>query len=643
MVSVSRQWNTWDQRDPLSMVHLPTGLCLRFSVFSNKEGVYRQLGAETDVTLQQHMSDGSFVRATARHADSELEITFAKTAPHAVLAVLRTTRCSEWGLRYWVALEVGFLELGAGPAPWRPEEPWIEVVNPEPLPPERPPALFGRHRSLWVSVVSETPAVFGGAYQSIETFQADMNARGYYASPRQEAAARWGVLRFNAQMHPDIVIAAAFGTDREAAARNATSLLPSARHEVAGLRARADADADASRAVRDVISWNTVWDTRNHRATTVLTRNWLGRKFSGWGVWLDDMLFHGMLAALVSDWETARANIDAALEYLCPDGNLPCLRTATQEWVDRSQSPIAAFVVWRIYTLSGDRTLLAQHYPTLLRAHRWWIETRDPNHDGLIAFGSTATGAGAFVHTKQAAMDESLMDNAPIFDDATFDETSHCLTMAEPGLTSLVSLDAQFLARIARVLGDAAAAAELETEAARLNEAVRERLWDEARGTFAGRHWDGRFVEALSPTCLYPLLAGAATAAQVARIIETQLLDPAVFWGARVLPSSPHAHPASVDNVYWRGRIWPPHLFLVWEGLRRQNRLDLARDLADRAWAMFRSGWDTRRQCRENFHRSDAAGDDSPDSDPFYTWGALIPAMKVLGNQPSPWDAGADG
>jgi hypothetical protein len=45
---------------------------------------------------------------------------------------------------------------------------------------------------------------------------------------------------------------------------------------------------------------------------------------------------------------------------------------------------------------------------------------------------------------------------------------------------------------------------------------------------------------------------------------------------------------------------------------------------------MFEAGWREARFCRENFHRADAAGDDSPDSERFYSWGALIPAMRML-------------
>ena len=623
-VGPDRQWNSWDAADPLAMVHLPSGLCLRFSAFSSAEGRYRLLGDGPGVTLLEHASDGRFIRARIAAAGSEMELTYAKSNPHTVLARLRILSLGEWGLRFWLALEVGFLDLGGGPAPWRPDEPWITVENPEPMPPAAPPRLTGRHRSLWASVASADPAVFGGVYADIGTFQTDLQTRGYYAPPRAEAAARWGVLRFNAQMHPEITVAVALGTDRLMAERAADAALSAPADWTAP---PGDAAGDA---VRDIIAWNTLWDAAHHRPTTVLTRNWLSGKFSGWGVWLNDMLFHALLAALAGDFPTARANLEAALEYQSPEGNLACLRTASQEWIDRSQSPIGAYVLWRIYEMTGDRAVLAEHFPILLRAHRWWHVHRDGDGDGLMEYGSSATGTGAFVHTKQGAMDESFMDNAPIFDAAGFDPVTHTLTMAEPGLNSLVSLDAQCLARIAAVVGDEALAAELKATAARLNERIATMLWDADRQVFAGRHRSGAFEPSLSVTCFYPLLAGAATEAQATAVIERYLLDPRKFWGERVLPSSAHDDPASADNVYWRGRIWPPHLFLVWEALRRHGRADLAREVASRAWRMFESGWGEARLCRENFHRADPAGDDSPDSDRFYSWGALIPAMRML-------------
>ncbi|GAB0114806.1 MGH1-like glycoside hydrolase domain-containing protein [Acidisoma sp. C75] len=623
-VSIGRQWNTWDARDPLSLVHLPTGLTLRFSLFSSADGRYRVAGESTGLRLLDHASDGSLIRAEIAYAGSRLEFTCIKPDPHRLALTLRFLALGEWGLRVWTALETGFQPIEGGPPPWRPDEPWCRVLHAEPMPPEAAPRLVTRHRSLFCSIRAGVPAVYGGAYQRIESFAEDLAARGYYAPPRVEPGARWGVLRFNAQMHPEIRIAAALGTDEAAAEVASTALL------AAWPAPSAEAAPPARAAVRDIIAWNTVWDPAHHRPTTVLTRNWLGGKFAGWGVWLNDMLFHALLAALAGDLTTARANLEAALGYQTPAGNLACLRTANEEWIDRSQSPLAAYVLWRLYQLSGDRGLLAEHFPTVLRAHRWWWSARDGDGDGLVEYGSSPTGTGAFVHTKQAALDESFMDNAPIFDSAQFDASAHTLSMAEPGLNALLALDAECLSWIADVLDDRPTAKALRRSARVLNARIRDRLWDESRGVFAARHWSGAFAASLSVTSFYPLLCGAASRAQKAALIGGYLLNPEKFWGERVLPSSARDDPASADNVYWRGRIWPPHLFLTWEGLRRAGEADLAAEVAARAYAMFAPGWEEARICRENFHRTDPAGDESVDADRFYSWGALIPAMRMV-------------
>ena len=106
--------------------------------------------------------------------------------------------------------------------------------------------------------------------------------------------------------------------------------------------------AGALDAVRDVIGWNTVWDGANRRPYTSLSRNWVAQKFGGWGVWLNDVLYHGLMAGLF-DTEIARENLAAVFAGATPAGNLPCLLTGRDSWVDRSQPPIGAFIVWLLY------------------------------------------------------------------------------------------------------------------------------------------------------------------------------------------------------------------------------------------------------------------------------------------------------
>src|SRR5207302_229695 len=74
-------------------------------------------------------------------------------------------------------------------------------------------------------------------------------------------------------------------------------------------------------------------------------------------------------------------------------------------------------------------------------------------------------------------------------------------------------------------------AAAFADRAAALSERVRGGLWDEERGIFANRHWDGRFVRSVAPTSFYPLVAGVATNEQAGRMVRDHLLNPDRFWG----------------------------------------------------------------------------------------------------------------
>jgi putative isomerase len=127
------------------------------------------------------------------------------------------------------------------------------------------------------------------------------------------------------------------------------------------------------------------------------------------------------------------------------------------------------------------------------------------------------------------------------------------LDMADVGLNSLIALDGEVLAGIARELGEQATADRLEAAADELKELIRDRLWDGERGTFANRLWSGKFVRALAPTSFFPLLAGAATGEQ-AEALRRLLGDPAKFGGPWLLPSVARDG-RRADNVPWRGRI----------------------------------------------------------------------------------------
>lgn len=613
-VSPERHWNTWDSAHPASLVHLPSGLALRLAAFSGSAGRYSDFPT---ARLLEHTPDAGYVAAEVELAGTRVRLELAKADPFTLGGRLTVLETGEWALRFWMLLQLGYLGEDEPDPSTVPTRVRLEDT-----------LVRARHRSRRACLLPSERPTTAGLYDDLDELRDELETGGYYRPHAEQPEGRWAVLRFNGQSQATTTFALAEATDDATAQRRARELDVGALVDARAAEARRG--SAPARAVRDVVAWNTVLDEPNQRVFTLLTRNWTQSKFGGWGVWLNDVLFHALLAAAAGDAQTARANVEVALTGQQPEGNLACLLTAYTEWVDRSQPPIAAYVALRVFLLSGDRALLEQAYPTLKRAHDWWFEHRDGNGNGVLEHGSSPTGEGTFVHTKQGAMDEAAMDNLPLFDDAEFDERAHTLDLEEVGLNSLVVLDGQMLARIATLLGRADEAAALAERAEALAARVRERLWDPEREVFAARRWSGEFVASLSPTSFYPLVAGIATPEQAGLLVRKHLLDPERFWGPRPLPSTAYDDPATPDDVYWRGRIWPPLVFMTWEGLRRAGFTAEAAELAERAWTLFEGEWSERRRCRENYKIDPTADSEVSDSDGFYTWGALLALMPLL-------------
>src|SRR5262249_11674049 len=269
-------------------------------------------------------------------------------------------------------------------------------------------------------------------------------------------------------------------------------------------------------------------------------------------------------------------------------------------WVDRSQPPIGAFIVWILYLRTGLREFLDISYDALKRNHDWWWRVRDGNGDGLVEYGTSPIGGGLYRGTKLAAKDESRMDNSPTHDAATVNEEAWTLDCADVGLNSLLALDGEMLANIARCLGHVDDAERLWQQAAALKERIRERLWDAERSAFANRLWSGKFVRSLAPTSFYPLTCGAASSEQAAAMAK--LLQVPQKSGANpLLPRARRADPAFTNNISGRGRFWPPLNFLPWHGLRRYGFDAEASRLTDNGYRLFMAEWAARR-CPENFN-----------------------------------------
>lgn len=590
-------WWTWTADRPAELSHLSSGLVVTPVLYAASRERTSMLPPGPEITFGRRPPGDEIAAFRSEIAGTVLDWRYDLQNQAFALA-WRSVRHGEWGLRFWVNICL------SGP---------VGTVFRHDRASGRTTAEVGGQT---FTVVSDKKPLLVTAHDGVGGLVREYDERGYFYLGSRATEATCLVLRFNLEEAPAMTVRASLGGDP------GTIGIPDMPPEPAD-------DADRAReAVHDVMAWNHVWDGINGRPYTALSRFWNTRKFGGFGVWLNDVLYNAWMWAPY-DTERALENLDAVFAWQTEAGNFPCLVTGNDQWLDRSQPPIAAFVVWSLFERTGRRDILERYVEGLGRNLDWWWRCRQLGETGLLCFGtSLEAGDGLYKGTKLAAKDESTMDNSPLHDPVPFDEASGLLLAADVGLNSLAAIDGEMLAKIERELGDVETADTRDRAVAAHKARIADWLWDEDRGVFANRMLDGGFVPSIAPTSFYPLAAGIATADRVERMVEGYLENPAKFGGEYGLPSVTRDDPAYAENVYWRGRIWGPLNFWVYLGLRRAGRDGEARALAKKSWRLFESGW-AERLCGENYNAETGAVHDQPDTDGFYAWGALLAAIRM--------------
>ena len=118
-------------------------------------------------------------------------------------------------------------------------------------------------------------------------------------------------------------------------------------------------------------------------------------------------------------------------------------------------------------------------------------------------------------------------------------------------------------------------------------------------------------------------------------MVHEHLLNTNEFWGEYVIPSIARNDAVFSDQYYWRGSIWGPTNYLVYEGLDRYGEDEVALDFANKSYRLFMNDWLTAQHSDENYY----AWGGSAGGDIHYTWGALlclIPMEQFMNE--NPWD-----
>jgi len=398
---------------------------------------------------------------------------------------------------------------------------------------------------------------------------------------------------------------------------------------------------NAAEAITNNLFWMTLYQPGNHRLYTPAGRTWIfpapGGGLDHWTIFEWDSFFNALEASAESS-KHASDIIKAVLETQYPNGNIPNWRGRFSGSSDRSQPPVGSYAVLKLFLKLGDLELLKYAYPYLQRWHSFWKDEkpnsqhrRDGNGDGLLEWGTDTELLAQAVPSweqnaegKQRAMWESGMDDLPSWDKASFDPETQTLNMNSVDLNSLYALDAWCLAQMANILNKMEDHQSYLAEYETMKELINKNLWDEREGLYFDRYWDGKFSEKKAAANFFPLLARIPDQKRAVRMIK-HLLNPEEFWGDFVLPTISRDDPAFKDQQYWRGTVWPPTNYLVYQGLRAYHFDEVASQFAKRSAELFLRIWQNYQLCPENFDsRSGEAGGRR-----YQSWGPLFALIAV--------------
>jgi len=298
---------------------------------------------------------------------------------------------------------------------------------------------------------------------------------------------------------------------------------------------------------------------------------------------------------------------------------------------------VGTFALSKIYARFGDLSLVKEALPALERWNAFWQDPkgghprRDGNGDALFEWGSDAENISATpppwevdASGWQRAAWESGQDDLPNWEEAQWVDEAETFDLSCVDLNSYLAMDFESLAYLANAVGEEEKSSRFRDAWQRLRSRMNEVLWNEERGLYLDRKWDGGWSPRVAASNCRPLIAGVPSPEQARRMMET-LADPEWFWGDFVLPTISRNDPLCPEQQYWRGTIWPPMNYLVYQGIKRYAFDQTAGEMARRSVALFLKSWREYQLCRENYDSRTGEGGGQR----YQSWGPLFALIGV--------------
>lgn len=340
-----------------------------------------------------------------------------------------------------------------------------------------------------------------------------------------------------------------------------------------------------------------------------------------WASWCWDPMFQSAVASFQSEFGAYSAIFSTLGPTQQNNGIIPNDYQAyvwNKDGMDsnqHSQPPVASYFVWKLYLKFKNKKFLRESYPPLKRWYKWWSGTdkqnhprRDGNGDCLYEWGADPMyqSAGKSKMKRIAAHWETGLDDSPMWDDIEM-KGLH-MNLNSIWLNCLRTLDSRMMAKIAREIGKVSQASRFMEDYKRKKELINERLWNKKEQMYLSRYWNGKWerdqgIPTITPASFTALLAGIPTEKRAKKIVTRHLLNPDEFWGDYIIPTVNKNHPDYASPyTYWRGAIWPPTNYLVYEGLKKYGFDMVAAILARKSTELWLKPWQKKNWAVESYN-----------------------------------------
>jgi putative isomerase len=609
--TLARGWNTWDTRSVLRHVLLPEGLGISLGFAAPDKLVW--------------MNDAHFGRQVVTRTPGTQLTSMDKQLPVGNVIEVRP------GLHAYDGSYTE-LEVNLRGARYRVEtaaagDDWAALVTPIQSDP-------------WQRILTVHAATLWG--RDGYAVRADEHTITAYLPSRQIAIHVHG----EPVIEPNLPVASpyvavrldrpvAIATGRAVDVKEAERLVAEGRAKQVALHERYGRLREAHEAMQACLGWNILYEPKHRRVICTVARDWNCWR-GGYAIFCwDTFLMAWMISlddptlAYACGLETFRAMVDGQF--------VPNVTQGTgRRSLDRSQPPVGGICFLGMHRRAPNLEALRAAWPALLTWNRWWDQHRR-NDIGSLSLGShpfepIIGDPAEFVqpNTASGAALESGLDNASMYDQSPFDPKTHLMETEDVGLNGLYVADCEALTELAEALGWLREAEELRARRDRYAERLGQ-LWSEEKGIYLNRRTDnGAWREKHSLTSFYPMLANVATDEQAERMAQGYLLNPAKYDGEWILPMSSRDDSAFADQLYQRGRIWPPNSFLTYLGLLRYGSDVARRRLVEKSVEMIVDNWRIERVVAENYSAIDGRGGRTPHTHPLYGWGGLLSFMGLI-------------